>query len=216
MAIMKHNALGIPHGKIGNLVFYRLNDKLICKRIGNPGPATPLQLVNRQKMTVTMKLLSPMLKYLDLGFAKAVKGTDKNAHNLATAYHKKHALKGEYPNIEVDYEQVIISQGTLAVIQGVQLSKAATGLHFTWDASQQTENGEYDDLVMIMVCYTDTQKADSHLNAAKRSDGVHFLQMRSDDLKKPMAIYMSLRSADGRRISDSSYLGALNVRPKAE
>ena len=216
MAIMKHSALGIPHGKIGNLVFYPLNDKLICKGIGKPGPATPLQLVNRQKMAVTMKLLSPMIKYLNLGFATAVKGTDKNAHNLATAYHKKHALKGEYPNIEVDYEQVIISQGTLAVIQGVQFSKAAKGLNFTWDASQKTENGEYDDLVMIMVCYTATQKADAHLNAAKRRDGIHFLKMRPKDLKQPMALFMSLRSADGKLISDSSYLGALNVRLMAE
>ncbi|ALL04021.1 hypothetical protein AQ505_00050 [Pedobacter sp. PACM 27299] len=216
MAIMNHSALGIPNGKIGNLVFYLLKDKLICKAIGKQGPATPLQLANRQKMAVTMKLLSPMVKYLDLGFAIAVKGTDRNAHNLATAYHKKHALKGEYPNIEVDYEQVIISQGTLAVIQGVKFSKAATGLNFTWDTSQKTENGEYDDLVMIMVCYTATQKADSYLNAAKRCDGVHFIEMHPEDLAKPMAIYMSLRAADGKRISDSKYLGALNVKPMAE
>lgn len=213
---MKHSALGIPHGKIGNLVFYPLNDKLICKEIGKPGPATPLQLINRQKMTVTMKLLSPMLKYIDLGYAAAVKGTDKNAHNLATAYHKKHALIGEYPDIEVDYEKVIVSQGELAVINDVQLSKVEKGLKFTWDASQKTENGEYDDLVMIMVCYTATQKADSYLNAAKRSDGVHFIEMHPEDLAKPMAIYMSLRAADGKRISDSNYLGALNVKPMAE
>lgn len=216
MAIMKHSALGIPHGKIGNLVFYPLKNKLICKKIGKPGPATPLQLINRQKMTVTMKLLSPMLKYIDLGFALAVKGTDKNAHNLATAYHKKYALKGEYPDIEVDYEKVIISQGALALIDGVQLSKVEKGLNFSWDASQKNENGEYDDLVMIMVCYTVTQKADSYLNAAKRSDGIHFIEMRPEDLEKPMAVYMSVRSADGKRISDSSYLGALNVRPMVE
>ncbi|ALL04431.1 hypothetical protein AQ505_02320 [Pedobacter sp. PACM 27299] len=42
-----------------------------------------------------------------------VANTNRNAYNEALAYHKKHALTGEYPNISLDYPKALLSIGTL-------------------------------------------------------------------------------------------------------
>lgn len=210
MGFITEITLGKPNGKIGDLVFYTLNGKSVCRRIGKKGPQSPLQLANCQRMAVTMKLLSPMVKFINFGYGIQAKGTDKNAHNLATAYHKKYALKGVYPNIKVDYSKVIISQGERSQITDVELKIVETGLQFNWDPKNKYKSEEYDDQVMIMVCYPKSKKADQYLNAARRSDGAHFIKMDPDALLEPIAVYMSLKSADGSQISDSMYLGTLN------
>ncbi|MCX2453010.1 DUF6266 family protein [Pedobacter sp. PLR] len=216
MATLTNTVLGIPRGKIGDFVIYPLNGKTIFRRNGKPGPQNELQMANRQAMSVTMKLLRPMLKFINLGYGLQAKGTDKNPHNLATAYHKKHALKGVYPNIRVDYSKVILSQGDLSKITDMQVQKTATGLQFTWDPKLKYKAEEYDDQVMILIYYTGTKKADQFLNAAKRSEGAHFIEMDEEYLESAMAVYMSLKSADGTSISDSTYLGLLNEKEIAE
>ncbi|WP_316841050.1 DUF6266 family protein [Pedobacter gandavensis] len=210
MAIIAQTILGVPNGKIGSLVFYQRKGKTICRKIGDPGPQSPLQLANCQAMAVTTKLLSSMLKFINLGFALQVQGTDKSPHNLATAYHKKHALKGLYPDIQVDYSKVILSQGDLSQISDLKLQKTATGLQFNWDPKLNYKKEEYDDQLMILLYYPIKKKADEFLNAAKRCDGQHFIELYEEELLAPIAVYASLRSADGTGISNSIYLGTLN------
>ncbi|WP_316750467.1 DUF6266 family protein [Pedobacter gandavensis] len=212
MATLTNTPLGTPRGKIDGYVYYNSKGKTIFRRSGKSGPQTPLQKANCQAMAVTMKLLKPMLKYINLGYGYQAKGTDKNPHNLATAYHKKHALKGEYPNIQVDYSKVILSVGDLSKIRDMQLQKVATGLQFTWDPKLNYKPEEYDDLVMIQLYYTCTKKADHFLNAAKRCDGTYFIEMDEEYLQAEIAVYTSVKSADGCRISDSSFLGMINEK----
>lgn len=210
MATFKSSPLGIPNGKIGDVIFYERNGKLICKQAGVPGPQTELQKANCQAMSVTTQLLKPILNFINIGFGQQVKGIDKNPHNLAVSYHKKHALKGFYPNIQVDFTKVIVSQGELSQITDMKFSQTATGLQFNWDPTLKFKAEEYDDQVMILIYYTARKKAEKYLNAAKRSDGAHFIAMDEEDLDSPLAVYISLKSADGTRISDSMYLGMRN------
>lgn len=210
MATLKRSPFGTPTGKIGDLIFYELYGKPVCRLIGDPGPKSELQKANCEAMAITTKLLKPIFDFIKVGYGQKAKGGNKNPQNLATAYHKKHALKGVYPNIKVDFTKVIVSQGELSQITDVQVSKRATGLQFKWNPKLKFKPEEYDDQVMILIYYTARRKADKYLNAARRSEGRHFITMHQKDLDAPLAVYISLKSANGLKISDSMYLGMLN------
>jgi hypothetical protein len=51
----------------------------------------------------------------------------KNSHNLTTSYIKKKALKGENPNLSVDYSGVELSHGTLSGATELKIEKRESG-----------------------------------------------------------------------------------------
>ncbi|WP_222539086.1 DUF6266 family protein [Pedobacter polysacchareus] len=201
---------GYPSGKIGNTVFYMLNGQLVCRRIGKPGKPSLKQLANRQAMAVTMQLLNPMADFINVSFKLEAEGTFKNPHNIATSYNKKEALKGSYPNISVDYAKVVLSKGSLEMAKHLHVSKGKDGINLTWDTAI-VENGDIDDSVMVMVCHPGQKKASSYLNAGRRADGGCFLPLNRDwKMTEQMEIYICFKSANGKLISDSAYVGNLN------
>lgn len=210
MATNKNGPYGHPNGKIGNIVFYVLNGQNVSRTIGDPGKPSRNQLGNQQSMAVTMALLKCMKDFINVGFELEAAGTVKNAFNLATSYNKKEALQGEYPNISVNYSKVVLSKGDLPVAKDIQLNKTATGVLISWDPSRLDFDYRPDDSVMIMLYHPLRKKAKSFLNAARREEGSHFIEIDKEWLDEPIEAYLCFKSANGKRISDSVYVGNLN------
>lgn len=210
MAIALNGPQGHFNGKVGNLVFYMLNGIPVVRRIGRPGKPSKAQLSNHSSMAVTSKLLSSMKDFIKLGYGLQAKGTPQNAHNLATSYHKKHALTGVYPDIKVDYTKVLLSQGTLDAADDLKIQKTATGLEISWNPAYGTDHKHYDDSVMVMLCYPESNAGGEYLNIARRSEGRCFIELGESQLHQQIEPYLAFRSADGEKVSDSTYLGNLN------
>lgn len=207
---------GHPSGKIGTVVFYMLNGQPVCRLVGKAGKPSTKQLANRQAMSVTMGLVAPMAEFINVSFKKEAAGTVKNAHNLAVSYNKKQALTGEYPNIKVDYSKVVLSQGTLETVKNLKISKGTDGLNLSWDSSI-SENGAYDDLLMVLLSHPTKKRASSYLNAAKRDDGSCFIPFSKEWMQtEQIEIYVVLKSSNEQLISDSVYGGNLNGIPETE
>ena len=216
MAIFTVGPFGRPSGKIGNVVFYELNGQLVGRKIGKPGKPSLKQKANRQAMSATMEFLKPMTDFINVSFKSEAEGSLKNPHNLATSYNKKHALTGEYPNIQVDYAKAILSTGQLESANELKISKGENGLHLSWDSSI-AENGGNDDLLMVMISHPGRKCASGYLNAARRADGSCFLPLSKDwMIGEQMEIYVCFKSANGKLISDSAYAGNLNGAPASK
>ena len=200
---------GHPSGKIGNLVFYTLNGQAVCRLIGKAGKPSLNQLDNRQRMSITMEFLKPMREFINSSFKLEAEGTVKNPHNLATSYNKKHALIGQYPDIKVDYSKVILSKGSLEMAKDFKLTKGDAGVNLSWDNVAEV-NGRYDDVMMVMISNPDKKHASSYLNAARRADGSCFVPVPHWLMETQMEVYVCFKSADGKSISDSAYIGNLN------
>ncbi|WGQ11537.1 DUF6266 family protein [Pedobacter gandavensis] len=209
MAIASNGPQGHLNGKVGNLVFYMLNGQPVVRLIGKKGKPSTLQLANYQAMAVTTKLLRTMGNFIKLGYGLQTRGTVHNAHNLATSYHKKHALKGEYPNIQIDYSKVMPSQGSMPETQGLKIIKVENGLEISWD-TQEEEELAGNDSVMLMICLPETKRGRQYLNIARRSEGKCFIPLSDKELTQQIEPYISFISADGTMVSDSVYLGNLN------
>ena len=216
MAIFTPGPLGCPKGKMDNIVFYQLKDQIISRSIGKfRGKPTPDQLANRQAMLATMDLLVPMKSFIKQGFEQSTKGTRCNAFNIATSYNKKNALKGEYPNINVDYTKVVLSSGKLPLATDLKLSKTEGGLLLEWNPEYTRENR--DDLVMVALYHSSIKDATMYLNAGKREQGKCFIPIEENKhnlLNAPIEAYLCFKSANGELISDSVYLGNINGAAK--
>ncbi|WP_316822554.1 DUF6266 family protein [Pedobacter gandavensis] len=215
MAIAANGPQGHLKGKVGNLVFYMLNGQPVVRLIGRKGKPTIPQLANYQKMSVTMDLLRYMGSYIKLGYGLKAKGTVYNAHNLATSYHKKHALKGEYPNISVDYTKLKLSEGSMPETRDLKIVKVAGGLEISWNP-EFDNNIKHNDSAMVMICMPQTGKSKEFLNIARRSEGKCFVHLYEGELEQQLEPYISFISADGESVSDSVYLGNLNGVGKTE
>lgn len=212
MAKAANGPLGSLNGKLNNLVFYTLNGQHICRTIGDPGKPSINQLANRQAMSVTMRMVKSINDFISVSFDLEAQGTVRNAHNLATSYIKKKALKGEYPNLSVDYSKVELSHGTLQGATDLKLEKTETGVQISWNTE-----GRYDDIVMILLCHPLRRSATSRINASRRDAGTCFIKLEQDGiLDEPIEAYICFRAANGKEISDSVYLGNLNGEAKTE
>jgi hypothetical protein len=211
MAKAPNGPLGALNGKLHNLVFYMLNGQPVVRTIGDPGKPSRNQLANRQAMSVTMEMVSRISEFINVSFELEARGTVRNAHNLATSYIKKHALKGEYPNISVDYSKVILSNGSIPGANDLKIEKKEKGVLVSWDPS-----GQYNDTVMILLYHPLEKTAMPVINACRRDAGSYFVSLPEQLLHGPIEAYICFKSANGKAISDSAYIGNLNGEMKSK
>jgi hypothetical protein len=215
MAILSNSAFGHPNGKIGGMVYYMLKGQAVCRMIGEQGKPSIKQLANYQAMQVTMSLVKPMKEFIRNSFELESRGTVKNAHNLAVSYNKKQALQGEYPNISVDYSKVVLSYGELSGARDFSISKTETGLIVNWNPESHAGGHDGDDILMIQLCYPLRKRGQSLLNASRRDSGQVFIPVSVLHIHEPIEAYACFKSADGKQISNSIYLGNINGTVKS-
>lgn len=200
-------------GTVGNLTQYMLNGQNVIRAKRTVfAPPTIRQQANQQRMTVVNGFLHRMLPYLKVGFSKLADGTTKNYHNLATSYNKKEALKGEYPNIEMDYEKAKISIGELLEAQNPVVEAIQNGLKFTWDPANPN-HGHGGDQVMIVAFGTVSKKSYGILYGPLRSVGEAQFKFPNSMEEEPFETYMSFISPDRLSVSNSVYVGKVDYHP---
>lgn len=209
MGKLPQGILGPVIGSIGNVTGYMLNGQNVTRiKDRKITRFTENQLANQQRMTVLNEFFGFMGSFLKAGFGAAAQGTTKNYHNLATAYNKKNALMGEYPNIGIDYPKALLSTGVLTGAQNPVVEAAAKGLKFSWDLYDvAAERGE--DQVMMLAFGTVSKQVESILYGPKRIEGEAILPINPKMMREPLATYISFISPDRLHVSNSYYTGKI-------
>lgn len=211
MATYINGIWGNYSGKIGTLVFYTLNGKQVTRSIGkSTKPPTEKQLQNQMELRVVIAFLKPILSVINSGFAAMAKGTGKSPHNIAVSYNKKQAVAGAYPDVEMDYARVLVSQGKLPEVHDAEVEPATEGLSFTWDCPADLRWPRQTDQVMLLAYFPTTGEAIYELGGPKRSAGSAMLAIPANLLDAYMEVYMAFVAQDRKGISNSVYLGSFN------
>src|SRR5690606_34061484 len=133
MAVLKG---GMLHGKVGDLIYYTRKG-VPCVRTApkkSSGPPSPAPRAQRLRMKVAMRFLTPPTPVLE----KTVKAGDRSRMagiNWATKQVLEDAIGGEYPDLYVQPERVLVSTGRVPRLRGVGLSgDEAQRWTFTWNA----------------------------------------------------------------------------------
>lgn len=207
MGKLLNGIYGPVTGTTGNITSYVLNGQNVTRMVRHARTTSSVkQLNNELRMKVINAFFFYMKPFLKAGFGPAAKNTTKNYYNLATAYNKMHALKGFYPDIEIDYPNVLLSDGDLLPAENAAVTRTSEGLEFTWDTDGQSW-GNGSDQAMLMAYFPDERKSVSFVYGARRLAGKELLPLESGLMELPAEVYISFVSPDRSKVAKSIYLG---------
>lgn len=198
-------------GTTGALTGYMLNGQNIVKALPHPSnkPRSKGQKTNAQRMTVVndfCRLLSPLLM---VGFRMAAKNTTKNFYNIAVSYNKKYATKGEYPNVEMDYPNILISVGNLLPAINPSVELVPEGIKFSWDQADGSDPDRDNDQVSLLAYIPGAEGQRYVRYGVERSAGSTILHIKDNMLNKPMETYISFINDDRTQVATSIYTGRI-------
>lgn len=217
MGIIKQGILGGLSGKVGNVVgssWKGINYlRALPTHVANP--RTPAQQTTRLKMELVIRFLKTCTAFIRFGFsAYAVK---MSAFNAATSLNLSKAVKGQLPDVELDFEQLQVSRGNLPGALNPEIEMDESGaIRFNWDDNSGEGTATGNDLVLLLA-YNPTKNSSVYsLAAAKRSDLSALLEIpasfRGDDLHCYIAFSTESRMTGNQAKdfnSDSTYAGVV-------
>ncbi|HMI01857.1 MAG TPA: DUF6266 family protein [Pedobacter sp.] len=214
MARLPKGLFGGFSGKLGDLVGYNRNGKDLVRTKGkSTKPASVKQLAVRQKISLLNTTLGAMLTVINVGFKLVVKGTDKNPFNEAVSYNFKHACLGAYPEISIDYSQLLVSQGSLPPAFEPNVNVVPGGLEFTWGLDPLVHDNILNDRAMLLIYYPDPDHLPASnenvvcvLIGAQRKALKDFIELPPAYLTAPMHCYITFVAEDGNSISNSVFI----------
>tara|TARA_R110002049_G_scaffold4377_15_gene30599 strand:- start:8002 stop:8646 length:645 start_codon:yes stop_codon:yes gene_type:complete len=214
MGKISQGILGGLSGKVGNVIggSWKGIDYLRIKPSSVANPRTPGQVNQRNKFSATIEFLQPNKDFLNAGFkAYAVK---KTAFNAAMSYTLGNAITGTAPNFMVDYSLALLSRGSLSnVVNGSVDISNPEQVAFTWADNSLEGNANATDKAMLLVYNPIKKESITILDGANRSVGSDVVSIPESYAGDTLQLYMAFISADGKRVSNSVYLGSGTATP---
>lgn len=212
MATTENGPGGQHNGKLGNVVYYTLNGKSVARSIGvNLKPPTDLQLAARMKTKMRSELLCQLIDFINAGFAVSASEAKENAFNQAVKYNKTNLFKGVYPDLEIAYDQLVLSAGSLKPAQDWHVEQVAHGLQYSWATDPQMAWPEATDQVMLLAYFPKQEKVHFTLFGKDRLAGTDLLEIPPSLQGERMETYMSFIAADRKQVANSTYTGSFNT-----
>lgn len=192
------------------VISYRLKGKMVKRRIGERSSLpTNKEIASQQALTLLTNFISPINKFLKKGFELEAAELGARTHNLAYSRNYYRIIKGEYPNLQIDYSQALLSSGKMPITQNLAVKLHPLGLEFTWDPANDQPGCLPGDQAMLLAYFPEKKYGIELLNGSHRAVGKHILPLPGSILPIHVHVYISFIAADHYSISDSTYLGHL-------
>lgn len=208
MGKYKKGILGYFRGKVGTVVGAVIHGihymRSLPDTTDNP---TSAQLNVRARMILVMQFLRRLKDLINIGYQQFNKGG--SPMNAATGYHLKNAVTGtNAANYAINYEKVMFSVGDLLKPVGLATAATATGkIDFSWaNNAPASGTGGTDMATFVVYCKTRDELVTLQ-RAVPRSALTYSLQLPPEFSQLEMECWMSFVSVDGKRVSDSVYIG---------
>ena len=209
MARLKQGIFGPFTGKLGNMVGYERNGKNFVRSAPVfTKPPTIKQLACQQNFKIVTRFLAAVETFTRIGYGLEAVLNQSTAYKLALSYHIKNALKGAYPERDIDFSNVMLSRGKLELPQGLMVERTDQGLRFSWLPGIEHAYCGKRDQIMVLAYLPELSRSVYLLSGAFRMDGEQVLHLPLYMKNLPMECYVSFVSANRMNISDSLYLGS--------
>ncbi len=212
MAIIPQGITGPFIGKVGAVVGYVSRGKAIMR--GRPSLSksrkpSPLQRQQHAKFSLMNKFLGPIIPFLNE--TKKTVDIDLTGYNKAFSYNVKNAIAGSYPDLMIDYNMVLLSRGDLPNVKSSQATSQAPGqITFHWLDNSGTGLARPNDKAFVAVYCKELNDWIYALDLAERSASSYLFDVFIFSGHWVHA-YVGFLSANGNDVSDSLYLGAVQV-----
>jgi hypothetical protein len=212
MATSENGILGGFSGKVGTVIGGNWNGVDYMRgRTGQiTNPRTERQQNQRARMTLIIQFLRPLTVFLREGFKR--QAIRKSAFNVATSYNLSHALTGTYPDIEIDYSKVLLSQGKLPGALNPQVSCPGSGkVELSWQDNSSDKGAIPDDRALLVVYDSQHGKALSQMQGNLRAAQSQVVTLPPAFEGAEVQCYIAFQNANQTIVSDSWYAGRLIV-----
>lgn len=211
MGILSDGLHGPFKGRIGNIIYYMLNGKNVSRQIGvSSKPRSEAQLKNMLLTKLCSAFFCEVRDFIDTGYSIEARAVNDNAYNQAVKHNKKNLLRGDFPNLEFNYDQILLSKGDLKPAENPEVKQIPLGLQFTWKTDSKMAWPDAADQVMVLAYFPDENRTEYELYGNNRISGTAELEIPPSLQGAYMETYVSFISADRKRISDSVYTGSMN------
>ncbi|SFH35512.1 DUF6266 family protein [Pedobacter insulae] len=211
MRTFKHGILGKCSGKIGNLIAYNYRGTQVFRSVAKKStkPVTTAQQEQRMRFGLIAHFLAPLKSIVNKGYGNS-KAT-KSQLGQCIAYHTKHAVKGIFPDLEIDYGKVVLTTGRLLGVSYAEVFSDNAGcLNFSWiDHRAETDGGT--DNVILMVYSPARDRHEFLRTSYNRTTGFAMLHVPLGFSGDKVHCWMAFISENGKEFSASSYLGAVAI-----
>jgi hypothetical protein len=150
---------------------------------------------------------------LRTGFGPLALDSTKNFHNLAIHYNKPHALKGYYPDVQVDYSKIVFSKGNLSTATAPRAEWTTEGIKFSWENPSAPIWPSLEDQVMLLAYCPAYEKHFFNVSGAKRPKGWDVLDIPAELQNEQFELYISFVAHNRLDVADSQYIGLMTTAP---
>lgn len=212
MGIAENGPFGTHRGKIGKLVYYELNGKMVVREAGvSTKPPTGQQLKAQMQTQLSSQFFSTILPFINVSFSAVAAKERLNAHNLAMKQKRSTILKGDYPDVELVFDKIQVSSGELMPAVDPEVIQLPERLQFNWHTDPQMKWAESTDQVMLLAYFPEEKEMVYKLLGNNRLSGEDLLDIPEGLRGKYMETYIAFSSADRKAQSDSIYTGSFNT-----
>jgi len=204
---MKNGIIGTFTGKVGNIIGckWRGVNYVRSLPIKKQRVSTPAQLKQRAKFSLMTRFLFNFKNLLSFSFSNYA--LQMTGANEALSYNLRYGIKGEYPNLELDYADILLSRGKLKMAQNA-IAKAgeAGAVDFSWVNSEEEYPANGSDYAMLIIYNPSTKLGSQVLQGSIRQSGTASLTIAAN---RGCAVetWLAFQSYDNKCFSNSIYTG---------
>lgn len=198
-------------GKLGNLVFFKRYGKTYVrtKPARYSDRKSPAQLAQRQRMLAVNSFLNQFSGLIRITFA--TEATGRSALQAAQSFNMRHAHAGEYPNIQIDLDKVLLSTGNLPLPVDVWVSAHPDGWLIEWQNAKETIGERQSDTLVVMGYSESAKTADYKFTEVCRKEGRYVwkpaLPLQANELP---VIWIAFRNREQTEMSKNCKIAQLN------
>jgi hypothetical protein len=213
MAKNNTGILGGFTGTIGPVTGFIRNGQYIMRTSTSSvrNQRTPLQLEQREKINICNRFTKAFSGTGFFNKSFPAYGHTGTGYNRATSALMSRAITGVYPDMQLNYQQVLISRGRLPGAQNVKVVKKANNtIQFSFADNSSVGIASADDTVILVAFAPEIQQAVFTLKAGFRKDTKATLNVTA--LKGyTVETWIGFLSKDEADTSDSVWVGTINV-----
>ena len=174
MGVANQGVFGAWQKRVGNVVGRIVQGRNIYSiyqpQVSNP--QTQAQQTNRSAFSVMAEFVSQSLAAIRVGFRNLDGYKNRSAYSSALGYNltKAKAISGTYPNLEGNYNKVVVSEGGVDLPYDPSGSVADGELTVTWADNSGQGDALATDKAALFLFNTTQKKSVFAVTESKRSD----------------------------------------------
>lgn len=209
MAKLRNGINGEITGKVGSVIGSHWRGISYIRSVSNKKKrvSSPAQLQQQARFSLLASFLHIFKSLLSISFSKYT--MRMTGSNEALSFNLLHGIKGNYPNLELNYPEILLSCGSLKGAHNAMAKAGEAGaVDFSWVNVEEDFPANGSDCVILVIYNPSTKLGFQTLQGALRESGTASITI-DDNRGCTVETWLAFMSGNAKCFSDSIYTGTV-------